>query len=109
MQQNHSTEVWNYNLQIHYPLFGVTVSTTTDKSRSGWPYRLIIAGCSLIVVYVLSFGPATSLAVRGRIPNPPVVAFYRAIPGRLQVPLLELWSRVDPVAALALNGERARY
>ena len=68
--------------------------------------RALLVIAAFVALYVLSFGPAYSFGVRGQIPAGLLLTVYRPLPGRLQVCLLELWSRVDPKAALALNGER---
>jgi len=49
------------------------------------------AGC----FYVLSYGPAMSLANKGFIPNKAFVRFYAPLPLMFQQQLLTLWSRID--------------
>lgn len=78
----------------------------SDTSQLKWLYRGLIGFGAFVLVYALSFGPANSFGVRGKIPSATVLAVYRPIPGRVQVFLLEAWSRFDPKVALALNGER---
>jgi len=54
---------------------------TSDTSQLKWLYRGLVGVGAFVLLYALSFGPANSFGVRGKIPAAALLAVYRPIPG----------------------------
>jgi hypothetical protein len=67
--------------------------------------RSLVAIVVVGLVYVASFGPMWSLAVRTRMPTPFTWAIYRPIPETCQMQMLRIWGAVDPEVEVALRSE----
>lgn len=83
-------------------IVGIAAMATNCPSRSGLSGsvpRYILWAAAAIALYILSLGPAESLAVRGLIFGEIRHYAYLPLPQSLKQHYLRMWSRVDPQCA----------
>ena len=77
------------------------VNSTTIINGTG---RALVAIVVLSLVYVASFGPATSIALRTKLSSTASQwAIYRPIPASWQIRILRIWGAADPQVLFLLN------